>query len=142
MLIKISYKASSYFSRLLNATADGWASKPSTHNTFSFRPRTSLELQENGFFFRFSSCFFFSSCVRIRKMLLKTNHSCFFISSCQNRFYYLLWLITLLFFFRSLVFTTVPALIPNYYIVFRRIKSVLKQFENATMLHNVTSHWV
>ena len=62
MLIKISYKASSYFSRLLNATADGWASKPSTHNTFSFRPRTSLELQENGFFFRFSSCFFFFVC--------------------------------------------------------------------------------
>ena len=39
--------------------------------------------------------------------------------------------------FPVLVFTTVPALIPNYYIVFRRIKSVLKQFENATTLHKL-----
>ena len=82
-ILIISYKASPYFSQLFNATDGRRASKPSTHNTFSFRPRTSLELQENVFL-----RFYF------RKILMQTNGSCFFISPCQNRFYYLPRLIT------------------------------------------------
>ena len=82
-ILIISYKASPYFSQLFNATDGRRASKPSTHNTFSFRPRTSLELQENVFL-----RFYF------RKILMQTNGSCFFIPPCQNRFYYLPRLIT------------------------------------------------
>ena len=128
-ILIISYKASPYFSQLFNATDGRRASKPSTHNTFSFRPRTSLELQENVFL-----RFYFSKDIDANKWFLLFHFSMpesFLLSSSIDH---------LLFFFRSLVFTTVPALIPNYYIVFRRIKSVLKQFENATTLHNIKSH--